>query len=142
MRMREYEQGSASMELAVLTPVVLLVLALVIAAGRVVTAQATLDTATAAAARAATVARTAPAAESAAHRATSRSLEQHGLNCTQQQTTVDTGAFATTPGQTASVTVTASCTVPLADLALPGMPGTVPLSSEFTSPLDPYRERT
>ncbi|WP_338600519.1 TadE/TadG family type IV pilus assembly protein [Saccharopolyspora sp. SCSIO 74807] len=135
------ERGSASIELAVLTPVVLLVLAVVVAAGRLVTAHASLDTATAAAARAATLARTAPAAQAAAHRATEHTLDQYGLHCTQQKTTVDTGAFTTAPGQTATVTVTASCTVPLADLT-PGMPGSVRLSSEFASPLDPYRERT
>ncbi|WP_338596918.1 TadE/TadG family type IV pilus assembly protein [Saccharopolyspora sp. SCSIO 74807] len=136
------EQGSASLELAVLTPVVLLVLALVIAGARIVTAHAALDTATAAAARAATLTRTAPAAQTAAQRAADHTLGQNGLRCAQRQTTVDTSGFATAPGQPGTVTVTASCTVPLADLALPGLPGRVPLSSSFASPLDPYRERT
>jgi hypothetical protein len=34
-----------------------------------------------------------------------------------------------------------TCTVPLANLALPGLPGTARLKGTFTSPLDIYRSR-
>ncbi|MBK0870216.1 pilus assembly protein [Saccharopolyspora sp. HNM0986] len=141
MSIPESEQGSASIELAVLTPVVLLVLALVIAGGRIVTANAALDTATTAAARAASLARTAGHAQTAARTVTDHALGEHGLHCTDQHLAVDTGGFATTPGHTGTVTVRTSCTVPLAELSLPGLPGSVALTSEFASPLDPYRER-
>ncbi|MCA1192878.1 TadE/TadG family type IV pilus assembly protein [Saccharopolyspora sp. 6V] len=136
------EEGSASVELAVLTPVVLVVLAVVIAGGRIVGAHAALDTATTAAARAASLARTAPAAHAAASTTARDTLAQEGLHCGQQALAVDTSGFDVPLGRTGSVAVRASCTVALADLALPAMPGSIPLHTEFTSPLDPFRGRT
>ncbi|MCA1229550.1 TadE/TadG family type IV pilus assembly protein [Saccharopolyspora sp. 6M] len=136
------EEGSASVELALLTPVVLVVLAVVIAGGRIVGAHAALDTATTAAARAASLARTAPAAHAAASTTARDTLAQEGLHCGQQALAVDTGAFNAALGTSDAVVVRASCTVALADLALPAMPGSVPLHSELTSPIDPFRGRT
>ena len=37
------------------------------------------------------------------------------------------------------VTVDARCTYPVGDLGLPGVPGSVRVSSSFTSPVDPNR---
>ncbi|GAB2677270.1 pilus assembly protein [Saccharopolyspora gloriosae] len=136
------DEGSASVELAVLTPVVLVVLAVVIAGGRIVTAHAALDTATTAAARAASLARTATAAHAAATTTARDTLAQEDVHCAQPSLHIDTGAFNTAPGTAGAVVVRASCTVALADLALPTMPGNIPLHSEFTSPIDPFRGRT
>ncbi|MGW0891507.1 TadE/TadG family type IV pilus assembly protein [Saccharopolyspora sp. NPDC002578] len=135
------DEGSASVELAVLTPIVLVVLAVVIAGGRIVGAHAALDTATTAAARAASLARTGTTAHAAATTTARDTLGQHGLHCTQQILDIDTAGFTAPVGQPGTVSVRTSCTVPLADLALPGLPGAVPLHSEFTSPLDPFRGR-
>ena len=60
------EAGSAAIEAAILAPGLLLILALIVAAGRVETAGAAVETAAHAAARAASLARTEPAALSAA----------------------------------------------------------------------------
>ncbi|WP_243793808.1 TadE/TadG family type IV pilus assembly protein [Saccharopolyspora gloriosae] len=136
------DAGSASVELAVLTPMVLVMLAVVIAGGRIVGAHAALDTATTAAARAASLARTTPAAHAAATTTARDTLAQEDVHCGQQSLDVDTGAFNTAPGTSGAVVVRASCTVALDDLALPAMPGSIPLHSEFTSPLDPFRGRT
>ena len=55
---------------------------------------------------------------------------------------VDTRQFTrVSVGLPAQVTATVSCRVPLADLVVPGMPGSRLLSYTFTSPLDPFRER-
>ena len=54
---------------------------------------------------------------------------------------VNTSQFAIPPGQPALVTATVSCTVSLANLSLPGLPGTARLQATFTSPLDIYRSR-
>ncbi len=133
------ERGSATVELAVLTPLVLLVLALLIAGGRIVTAHSNLDAATTAAARAASLARTPAAATSAAHATGAATLAQHGLNCHDTSLQPDTVALATGPGVGGQVTVTSRCSVALADLLAPGLPGRLPLASQAASPLDPYR---
>ena len=138
---RDAETGSASIELAVLTPVVLLMFTLMIAGGRLVNAHSALDTATNAAARAASLTRTAPAAHTAADRVTDHTLTQHHLHCTDRQLDLDTSGFNAALGEPGSVTLHTHCSVPLAELTLPGLPGSVPLASEFASPTDPYRER-
>lgn len=132
------ERGSASVELAILTPVVLLVVLLVIAAGRVHGAQQALDHAAAAAARAASLARTPAAATESATLAAHDTLAQHDIRCTSRGVIVDTSGFGTRPGTLAVARVTVRCTVPLSDLALP-LGGATRLSAQFTSPLDPYR---
>ena len=136
---RPSERGSATVELAVITPLVLLVLGLLISGGRMVTAHASLDAASTAAARAASLAR-APAAATTAARATdAATLDQQGLTCTGHALQADTSAFTTGPGVGGQVTVTSHCSVALADLLVPGLPGSVPLTSHAASPLDPFR---
>ena len=49
--------------------------------------------------------------------------------------------FAVQAGTPATVSATVSCTVPLSDLALPGLPGAHTITATFTSPLDVYRQR-
>ena len=53
----------------------------------------------------------------------------------------DLGGFQVPVGQPASVSVRLSCTVPLADLIVPGWPGAWQLKAEATSALDRYRRR-
>lgn len=136
------DRGSATVELAILTPFVLLVLTLLIAGGRVVTAQTSLDAATSAAARAASLARTPTTAQNAAQSTGTATLAQHGLTCTNTALQADTTALTTGPGIGGQVAVTGHCRVALADLLAPGLPGSVPLSADFASPRDPYRTST
>jgi Flp pilus assembly protein TadG len=136
---RSSERGSATVELAVITPLVLLVLALLVAGGRMITAHASLDAASTAAARAASLARSPAAATSAAQSTGAATLHQQGLTCTGHTLQADTTALATGPGLGGQVTVTSHCSVALADLLVPGLPGSVPLTSQATSPLDPFR---
>ena len=133
------DDGSATVELAVITPLVLLVLALLVAGGRMVTAHASLDAASTAAARAASLARTPAAATSAAQSTGAATLHQHGVSCHDTSLHADTAALTTAPGVGGQVTVTSHCSVALADLLVPGLPGSVPLTSEASSPLDPFR---
>ena len=135
------DTGSTSVEVAVLTPVVLLVLALLVAGGRIVTAHAAVDTAATTAARAASIARTAPAAQQHAATTAEAGLREHALHCAHHEVTLDSSGFDQPAGRPGTVVVHAACTVALADLALPGMPGSIPLQAQAASPLDPYRER-
>lgn len=137
------EEGSASVEVAVLTPLLLAVLVVVIAAGRVVTAHHALEHAATTAARAASLARTPSGAHSAATSTGLQVLGEQHLACTDLTQDLDTSGLATRAGTTGVVTVGLRCSVSLADLTgLSGLPGGIPLRAEFSSPVDPFRGRT
>ncbi|HEY5015294.1 MAG TPA: TadE/TadG family type IV pilus assembly protein [Streptosporangiaceae bacterium] len=138
------QSGNAALELIILAPVIILLICMVIAAGRIAIAQGSVDAAARDAARQASIARTPAAALAAAQASASADLAGDGLNC-QTSSIVPTNldaAFGTPLGQPASVTFTVSCTVDLSGLVLRGLPGSLALSSTFTSPLDPYRGRS
>lgn len=132
--------GSAALELVILAPVLLGLLGLVIAAGRTSVAQGAVDAAARDAARQASLALSPQVARANGTASARGALRQDGLGC-DPIVRIDTIGFATPPGQPASVSATVSCTVPLASLALPGLPGSRTLTATFTSPLDIYRAR-
>jgi Flp pilus assembly protein TadG len=135
------DRGSAALELVVLAPILLSLLALVIAAGRTTVAQAAVDAAARDAARQASIALSPAAAQAAGLASASAALRQDGLDCT-PSVVIDTSQFASIPaGTPAEVSAVVSCAVPLANLALPGLPGTARLTASFVSPLDVYRSR-
>ena len=138
------QAGNAALELIILAPVIILLICMVIAAGRIAIAQGSVDAAARDAARQASVARTPASALAAAQASASADLAGDGLDC-QPSSIVPSNldaAFGTQVGEPASVTFTVSCTVSLSDLILRGLPGSLALSSSFTSPLDPYRGRS
>lgn len=135
------ERGSISVELAVLTPVLIIVLALIIAAGRVAIAGGAIEGVAAAAARQASLARTADQARTDATSTARRVLDEQGLQCVSSSVDVDTSGFAVPVGRPASVRVDVTCRVALSDLGVPGMPGTRELHDSFVSELDPFRGR-
>lgn len=133
------DAGSVTVELAVLVPAVLLVGLLVVAAGRIHSAQQAVDHAAAVAARDASLARTPAAAVAAARDTASSVLARRGLDCT-PRVDVDAGGFSARPGDLGVARVAVSCTVALGDLAaVPGLPGSKALSATFASPIDPFR---
>jgi Flp pilus assembly protein TadG len=136
------DEGSTTVQLAVLTPAILLVLLLVIAAGRISSASLAIDEVATNAARAASIARTAGQAQSQANTTAAQVLAEQHLHCQQTTVTVNTAGFTVPVGQPATVTVAVSCVVALADLAIPGLPGSKDLTSSFASPLGPFRGRT
>jgi len=139
---RERDAGNAALELLILAPVILLLISLVIAAGRTSLAQGSVQAAARDAARQASIARTAAAAQSAGTLSAGLELAQEGLGCVSAPVVqVDVGGFSTPVGEPATVTATVQCSVPLSDLLLPGVPGTKTLTARFTSPLDPFRGR-
>ena len=134
------DDGNAALEIAILAPVLLGLLALVIAAGRTAIAQSAVNAAARDAARQASISLTPTAAQAAAQASARAALRSDGLDCMPVVVT-DTSQFGIPPGHPAAVAATVSCTVALSDLALPGLPGTVRLQAVFTSPLDIYRSR-
>ena len=135
------DEGSATLELAILTPALFALLALVVVAGRIEVAGGAVEQASAAAARDASLARTPAAARQAALAAATSSLAGQDLHCAAVTVVVDTGGFAAPVGTTAEVSARVSCTISMADLAIPGTPGTRTLTAETSSALDRYRSR-
>jgi Flp pilus assembly protein TadG len=136
------DRGSATIELAVLAPALLALLGLVIVAGRITAAGSAVEQAAAAAARAASIARDARAAQAQATATASSALADQSVTCAPVTTSVSTTGFRVAVGEPASVTVEVRCAVPLADVAVPGMPGTRVITARVTSPLDTFRGRT
>ncbi|HEY7144806.1 MAG TPA: TadE/TadG family type IV pilus assembly protein [Streptosporangiaceae bacterium] len=139
-RKRDRQAGDAALELVIIAPVLLAFIGLAIAAGRTAVAQGSVDAAARDAARQASIARSPGEAIAAATASAQTALGQDGLNCT-PTVTLDTSGFSVPLGQPAQVSATVSCTVPLSDLVVPGLPGSRTLTYTFTSPLDPFRGR-
>ncbi len=135
------ERGSSTLELVVWTPGLLLIIGLLIVAGRVNGANAAVEQAAGDAARAASIARTPAAARSQALASAQRSLAAQSVQCTAVTVAVDTGGFAVPAGQPATVSATVSCPVRLSDLPIPGL-GARTVSHTVLSSLDTFRERT
>lgn len=135
------QRGSVSIEMAVVAPAILSLFAGAVIGGRVNLARQALEASAYDAARTASLARTAGEANAQALAAATSTLDAQGLSCTSLNVTVSTAGFGVPVGQPATVTATVSCTASFSDVALPGTPGTVPLSASFTSPLDTYRSR-
>ncbi|GGR81568.1 TadE/TadG family type IV pilus assembly protein [Streptomyces rishiriensis] len=139
-RLRD-DRGALSLEAVILFPVLILVLLLVIAFGRIGSAGNAVDTAARNAARAASLERTGGAASSAGSQMARSVLDQQGLQCTSTSISVSTGGFSAQIGEPASTTATVTCVVRLSDIGLPGLPGSKTLTSSFTSSIDSYRQR-
>ncbi|OEJ30015.1 TadE/TadG family type IV pilus assembly protein [Streptomyces subrutilus] len=135
------DRGSEAIAAAIVTPLLLMLLCLAIAGGRIVTSGAKVDAAAEDAARAASISRTYASAQTEAAAAAARSLNDQGIQCASTSTSIDSSGLAVPLGQVGTVTVTVSCTVPLADLLLAGVPGNKTMTSSFTSVVDAYRSR-
>jgi Flp pilus assembly protein TadG len=129
------DAGSLSVELVIAVPLLLLVLSLVFAYGRIAQVTGSVEAGARDAARLATQARTSDDARSAAEATLQELAASSGGPCRDIQVDVEPVEFA----PDVSVTVTVDCDYSLADLGLPGVPGTLHAGALFTSPLDPNR---
>jgi Flp pilus assembly protein TadG len=127
--------GSLTVELVVLTPVVMLFVLLAMSLGRYELAREQVVGAARAAAEAASVAPSAGDAQAAALAAATPVVANQVHSCTQLNVTAETGDFA--PG--GSVRVVVTCQIDVADLLVPGVPGHTAVSAEVSAPIDPYR---
>jgi Flp pilus assembly protein TadG len=135
------ERGSVTVEAMLAITAIVLVILLGVAAGRITIASAAVEAAARDAARQASIARTPAEASTNAEASARDSLTSQDVSCTAVKVTVSTKGFSRPVGTSADVAATVSCTVPLADVALPGLPGSVERHATSTSPLDPYRGR-
>lgn len=127
--------GSIAIEFAFAAPTLLLLLALVYGYARVAQVSGTLDAGTRDAARTASQARTVEDAEERVLETVRGSLLGAPAECSRSLRAGVVGPFeAGVP-----VKVTATCRVSLDGLGLPGAPGSVQLTSSFSSPVDRNR---
>lgn len=136
------DRGSAAVELTLAVPALVIMLALMVAGGRLWFARASVTESAYAAARAGSLARNAGQAGGDGERAAARSLDTAGLRCSAGAVDVDTSGFGVTVGTPATIRATVTCSVAFADLVLPGMPGSITLRESGSSALDTYRGRT
>jgi Flp pilus assembly protein TadG len=134
-RRERTDQGSAAVELALVTPLLVLLLMLIVAAGRLVQARLEVASAAAQAARAASLARDPATATAQATAVATSALASQHLTC--GSLTVSTGTATFRPGGQVSVRV--SCTVSLAGLALLHLPGAETLTAQAAAPIDVFR---
>ncbi|MFI1996815.1 pilus assembly protein [Actinoplanes sp. NPDC020271] len=127
------DRGSITSELAVfVVPFLILMALFIVFCGRAASVSIDAHAVAAAAARAAADAPTAGAARTAASRAASAMASGSKFTCT---ATTDTGQFR----RGGSVTVRASCVLPLAALGIPSLGGTKTAHASATEPIDIYR---
>lgn len=133
--MRRNEEGSFSVELVVLAPVLVLLVAFVVILGRVSLAKGQVTDAARAGAQAGAASASGDQAQSAAAQAVSSTLTGEHLTCAQLGVLADAAGFR--PG--GSISVQVACTVSDAQVALPGLPGSQTLHAQVTAPIDPFR---
>ena len=138
---RPDQRGSATVEITMLIPALLIILGLLIIGGRIWFARTTVNEAADAAARAASLARSAADAVTDGRAAAERSLSTKGLRCASTAVQVNTAGFGVPVGTPATITTAISCRVAFADLFLPRVPGGVDLAASGASALDTYRSR-
>ncbi len=129
------DRGSAAVELAVIAPAFVVLMLLVVFAGRVSEADGTVQRAASAAARAASLRQHPDDATQDALDVAEANLSAAGITYDNLVVDVDTTNFG--PGGT--VTVTLACTASMADMALLGVPGTRTFTARSVEVIDRYR---
>jgi len=127
--------GSMTAELVILAPLVVLFALMAVGLGRIEQARQELSDAAHAGAEAASLVPTAAQASQAATDATSPAVAGQPHVCAHPGVSTDISSFQ----RGGAVRVTVVCHVELSDLLVPGLPGSITLSSTQGEPVDPYR---
>ena len=128
------ERGSATVELVLLAPALVLVIGFTVFAGRLGLAGMDVRHAAAAAARAASITQTPAAAAVAARAEATANLASSSVSC------VDPGVDVTAVMDPASsVSVSVACPIALSDLTVFGLPGARMIRARAVEPVDVYR---
>jgi Flp pilus assembly protein TadG len=126
------DEGSVSVELAILAPLIALLLVCVVAVGRVQNSRADVEAAAQSAARDISIARDPAAAFGRVRKSTAAMLHVGSPSCRE---------FTFTPSLTADdVTVSVACVADLQDAAVLPLPGSMTLRASATEVLDQFRE--
>jgi Flp pilus assembly protein TadG len=129
------DDGSLTVELVVLTPVLFAMALMVLIFGRVAESHQQVVNAATAGAEAAATLPDPTTAQAGASIDAAVDVAGQAHTCVHSQVTTDVSHFQA--GGWVSVTV--QCQVALADLSVSGMPGSVLVRASATAPIDPYR---
>lgn len=129
------DRGVLSTELAIVTPIAIVLLCLVAFVGRTSIAHQQVVEAARDSARAASIERDQASAERAARAGALQSLASGGFRCQSEEVTIDVSSFG--PG--GSVTATVRCEIRLSDLGLIGLGGTRSVEASSVAVVDRYR---
>ncbi len=127
--------GGLTVEMVVLTPLLVLVIMMMVAFGRLERAAGEVTDATRAAAEAGVVWTTPAQATDAAQQTAAEALDGDGVTCSPFATSLDTSHWG--PG--GSVTATVTCTVSFSAVVFPGIPGSLMLTRHVSAPIETYR---
>jgi Flp pilus assembly protein TadG len=130
-----------SIEAVLIVPAFLLFLLLVLAIGRTVAAQADVHAAVVQAARVVSLQDNAEAGQAAGQQAIQDSLTTNKVICQSIDITIESTALDLPPGEPGQVSAAVTCLVALADLSVPGLPGQVAITEDFTTPINTYESR-
>ena len=131
------DEGSVTVELVIIMPVLIAFLFFMVMAGRLTDARSDVVSAAADAARAASLQDSAAAARSEAQAAATATVAGERLNCATGPTVTTTFDPAFQAGATVHVEVT--CTVDTSDLTFIGLPLSVTMQEEAWEPIDAHR---
>jgi len=129
------DRGSLTVELVVLTPVLLVVALVTLVFGRITEARQQVVEASRAGAEAAAILPTVGTAQWVGAINAVINLIGRTHTCAHVSIVTDTSRFVAG----GVVTVHVTCTVLLSDIAFPGVPGSTVVQASATAPLDPYR---
>jgi Flp pilus assembly protein TadG len=129
------DRGSVAVEVAVVAPAFVILMLLVVFAGRVSEADGNVRRSTSEAARAASLRQYPEDAASDAESVARTNLSATGVNCVDLAVDVGTDDFSA--GGTVTVTVT--CTASMADVTLLGVPGTRTFTARAVEVIDRHR---
>lgn len=129
---RKGERGTMAVEMVILTPVLMMLVLLIVAAGRYVSIRGDVEATARDAARAASLEDSHAQASGIAHQVVQKSLESD-TNCT--AVSLDTATWH----PAGSATVRMRCEVSYEGLGLIGLPGSIDINVDSSAPLDPYR---
>lgn len=134
------ERGAASVEAVLVVPIIVVCAMVAVLGGRLSWARSGIETASQSAARAAAGADT--VAEGQSHGIAAGELALAGLPCEQRSIDVDAHELAYGAGRAGTARVTIQCVVPLHDLLLPGVPGSMEVTAAANAPIDTYRRKS
>ena len=135
------QRGAASVEFALIIPVLVLLVGLIVGGARTWLARGVVEQAAGAAVRGMSQARGPAEAVRTARDLALAQATAGGVRCERLVVDVDAAALTTAPGSRATVTATVRCDVPLEDVLVPGWPGVVGVEASAEAVLDTYRGR-
>lgn len=135
------QRGSLTVEFAILVPAMVLLFGVVIGGARTWLARSNVEHMAGAAARAASLERSTGQAQVMAHDLATRQASASGMRCEPLTVSLDASALSRPAGTEGRILAEVHCRTPLADIVVPGWPGSVDISARAEAVVDTYRGR-